>query len=154
MAFIAIRLRGQVNLRYDFKLTLESLNLTRVNHAVVIPEDPYYMGMLKKAKDFITWGKLDKETLQQLLEQRGRLMGDKALTEEHLAANTEFKDLPLLCDAIIGNEFNYKNIPDIKPIFRLAPPKKGLRGIKRAFTQGGSLGYRDEKINELVRRMI
>ncbi len=41
-------------------------------------------------------------------------------------------------------------------LFRLAPPKKGLgrKGIKRAFTEGGALGNRGEKINELLMRMM
>ena len=154
MAYLAIRIRGQVNLRHDFKKTMESLNLTRSNHAVVIPEDPYYTGMLKKVKDFITWGRVDKETLEEMIRIRGRLMGDKPLTELHLAEHTEFKDLTQLSEAMVENKFNYKNIPDIKPIFRLAPPKKGHKGIKRPFSMGGALGYRDEKINELVKRMI
>ena len=154
MAYLVIRIRGSVNMRHDFKKTLESLNLSRVNHAVVVPEDQYYEGMVKKVKDFITWGKIDKETLHQLMNARGKLMGDRALTDAHVAEHTDFDDLGGLCDAILQNTFNYKDIPDIKPIFRLAPPKKGHGGIKRSFTVGGALGYRDEKINELVARMI
>jgi len=154
MAYLAIRLRGNVNLRHDIKKTLESLNLTRVNHAVVIPENQYYEGMLKKVKDFITWGKVNKETLLEMLSARGKLVGDRPLTDSHVAENTEFEDLAGLCEALVESSFNYKDIPDIKPLFRLAPPKKGHGGIKKAFSVGGALGYRDEKINELVARMI
>ncbi len=40
--------------------------------------------------------------------------------------------------------------------FRLHPPKKGWerKGIKKPLKQGGALGYRGEKINELIKRMI
>ncbi len=40
--------------------------------------------------------------------------------------------------------------------FRLNPPSKGYgrKGIKIAFSQGGALGYRGEKINDLVKRML
>ena len=154
MAYLVIRIKGTVNVRHDFKKTLESLNLTRANHAVVVPENPYYEGMLKKAKDFITWGKIDKETLEKLIRARGRLLGDKPITEEYIAEHTQFKNLGELCEAIVNNNFNYKNIPNIKPIFRLHPPRKGYRGIKKPFVLGGSIGYRDTKINELVMRMI
>ena len=43
-----------------------------------------------------------------------------------------------------------------KKAVRLAPPRKGYerKGIKIAFVNGGALGDRREKINELVKRMI
>ena len=43
-----------------------------------------------------------------------------------------------------------------KKCVRLAPPRKGYerKGIKIAFGQGGALGDRKEKINELVKRMM
>ena len=40
--------------------------------------------------------------------------------------------------------------------FRLNPPSKGYgrKGIKIAFSQGGALGNRGEKINDLIKRML
>ncbi|RLI23172.1 50S ribosomal protein L30, partial [Candidatus Bathyarchaeota archaeon] len=49
----------------------------------------------------------------------------------------------------------YKDLPDIKPVFRLHPPRKGFKGkIKKSFKAGGASGYRGEAINELLERMI
>jgi large subunit ribosomal protein L30 len=41
-------------------------------------------------------------------------------------------------------------------LFRLSPPRKGFerKGIKKPFKIGGALGYRAEKINDLIMRMI
>jgi large subunit ribosomal protein L30 len=38
----------------------------------------------------------------------------------------------------------------------LAPPVKGFgrKGIKKSFSLGGALGYRGDKINDLIKRMI
>lgn len=41
-----------------------------------------------------------------------------------------------------------------KLIFNLPNPKGGFRSIKRGFNQGGDLGYRGDKINELLNRII
>jgi large subunit ribosomal protein L30 len=43
-----------------------------------------------------------------------------------------------------------------KQFYRLQPPKKGFgrKGIKIPFKSGGALGYRGEKINDLIKRMI
>jgi len=48
----------------------------------------------------------------------------------------------------------YKQLPEVKPVFRLAPPVKGYEGIKRSFKEGGALGYRGKKINDLIWRMM
>ncbi|MEM4259668.1 MAG: uL30 family ribosomal protein [Candidatus Woesearchaeota archaeon] len=44
----------------------------------------------------------------------------------------------------------------IKKTFRLHPPIGGYerKGTKKSFTQKGALGYRGEKINDLIKRMI
>ena len=40
--------------------------------------------------------------------------------------------------------------------FYLNPPRKGFerKGIKVSFKAGGALGYRGEKINDLIQRML
>jgi large subunit ribosomal protein L30 len=38
-------------------------------------------------------------------------------------------------------------------VFRLHPPSRGLRSVKLHFPKG-DLGYRGEKINELLKRMV
>ena len=44
----------------------------------------------------------------------------------------------------------------LKPFFRLHPPRGGFerKGIKRTFQEGGVLGNRGEKMNDLIKRMI
>ncbi|NQU79820.1 uL30 family ribosomal protein [Candidatus Woesearchaeota archaeon] len=41
-------------------------------------------------------------------------------------------------------------------LFHLHPPRGGFerKGIKRNFVQGGAIGYRGTKINDLIKRMI
>lgn len=154
MTFAVIRIRGTVNLKPDIKKTLELLNLTRANHCVVVDESPSVKGMLQVAKDYITWGEIDKNTLSKLITSRGKLSGDKALTNDYLKTATSFDSVDKLSDAIINKRFLYKEIPSIKPIFRLNPPKKGFEGIKRSFVNKGALGYRGKEINNLISRMI
>lgn len=45
---------------------------------------------------------------------------------------------------------------EITNVFNLNPPRKGFErgGIKQPFTKKGALGYRKEKINDLIQRMI
>ncbi len=154
MTYAAIRLRGKINLKPDIKKTLQLLNLTKTNHCVILPETASIKGMLQVTKDFITWGEIEEETLTKLLKNRGKLTGDKPLTDEHVQNATSYKDLQKISEAIIKDKIKYNEIPDIKPVFRLSPAKKGLRSIKRTYNKKGSIGYRGKDINQLIERMI
>jgi large subunit ribosomal protein L30 len=98
--------------------------------------------------------KPDKGTLTKLLSTRGKLSGDKPLTEEHLKNATSYPTFEKLSEAILENKVKYKEIPEVKPVFRLNQPRKGHRTVKRSFVNKGSLGYRKDEINKLIERML
>lgn len=154
MVFAVVRVRGTVNVNPDIKKTLQYLRLTRANHCVLIEENPVYKGMLQMVKDYATWGEINKETLEKLITSRGKLMGDKPLTAEYLKSATSYPSIEKLSEAILANKAKYKEIPEVKPVFRLSPPRKGHRTVKRSFVNGGSLGYRKDNINTLIERML
>lgn len=154
MVFAVIRVRGTVNIKPDIKHTLKLLRLNRVNHCVLIEENDVMKGMLQMIKDYVTWGEIEKENLFKLINSRGKLSGDKTITDEYIKSATSVDNINKLSESILKNKFKYKDIPDIKPLFRLNPPKKGYEGIKRSFKNKGALGYRGKEINKLIERMI
>jgi len=154
MAYAAIRVRGIINIKPDIKKTLNLLNLTRVNHCVLLDESKSTKGMLQTAKDYITWGEIDNKTITHLISKRGKQIGDKDVTDAYIKSSTSYASIEKLSEAIASNKFKYKEIPDIKPIFRLNPPKKGYEGIKRSYQNKGALGYRGKEIKKLIERMI
>ena len=154
MTYAAIRVRGTVNIKPNIKKTLELLNLTRANHCVILKETSSTKGMLQVVKDYITWGEIEKNNLTKLITNRGRLEGDKPLTEDYIKSATSYSTIDKLSQAIIDEKLKYKEIPEVKPVLRLNPPKKGYEGIKRSFSNKGALGYRGKDINKLIDRMI
>ncbi|MCX6671065.1 MAG: 50S ribosomal protein L30 [Euryarchaeota archaeon] len=154
MVYAVIRVRGTVNIKPDIKKTMQLLRLTRANHCVLLEENAVYKGMLQMVKDYTTWGEINKETLMKLLSMRGKLIGDKPLTEEYLKKAAPYHSFEKLSEAIMENKVKYKDIPEVKPLFRLNPPKKGHRTVKRSFVNKGSLGYRKDAINLLIERML
>ena len=153
MAYAVIRVRGKPEVNGDVENTMKMLNLTRVNHCSIVPENDVTKGMLQKAKDFITWGEVDETTLAEMIKVRGRLSGDARITDSYLSENSEFKTVEMLAKAILG-DYRIRDIEGAKPVFRLHPPKKGYEGNKRSYRNGGALGYRGDAINELIRRML
>ena len=151
---VAVRIRGMSDVSQEVKDTLSMLRLNRNCHATLVDDRPAYKGMLRKSKDYLTWGEVSQENIALLLKKRGRLVGDKKLTDEY-AKELDYESLDDLAEAIFKVNIEFSSLPEVKPVFRLRPPKKGFKGkIKRSFAAGGELGYRGDAINDLLKRMV
>ena len=137
----AIRVRGMNSIRTRIKDTLKFLRLYKNNYCSVLPSNDVSIGMLNAVKDYITWGEIDDETFNLIVDRRG---------EEFKGRESDLKK------KIEYNDFMVVNNKKIKKYFRLNAPRKGYgrKGIKYAFNEGGALGYRGSAINDLIKRMI
>ncbi|PIN86546.1 50S ribosomal protein L30 [Candidatus Woesearchaeota archaeon CG10_big_fil_rev_8_21_14_0_10_44_13] len=119
-----ILVRGTIGASQKVVDTLGMMRLKRKNVCIVIENTRSNMGMIQKVKDYITWGEVDETTVKSLIEKR--------------------------------SEKNPDNPSRTKPYFRLNAPRKGFgrKGIKVFFNKRGALGYRGEKINDLIMRML
>jgi|TARA_B000000475_G_scaffold244339_1_gene216794 large subunit ribosomal protein L30 len=156
MTFLVIRARSDRGVTKKIRDTMLMLNLTRVNHATLIPDNVTYSGMLQKSKDYVTWGEVDAETIETLLKERGRMVGDKPVDDATIKASSNYKTVAAFAKAMAAGDATMKDVDGLKPIFRLHPPRgsKGWGGIKRAYTVGGALGFRGEAISDLAGRML
>lgn len=151
---VVVQIRGGIGLNPRVKDTLNMLRLRRKNACTVIDSNDIYKGMLIRVKDYVTWGEIDADTLKILLEKRGRLPGNKPLTEEYLKSKVKLNFADFAKNVFEG-KLKFKDVPGLKSFFRLNPPIKGFEkgGIKKAFSLGGAIGYRGAKINDLIKRM-
>ncbi len=124
----------------DSVKTLDLLRLRRKNYCVVVKATPQYMGMIRLVKDLVTYGEINDTTFASLVEKRGE---DYKAPLQDKKGTVKSKVL----------DFNGRKL---KPYFRLNPPRKGFgrKGVKIPFGVGGALGYRGEKMNDLVLRML
>lgn len=129
---LVIRISGMVDIDKGIASTLDRLRLRRKYSCVVIEENDVNKGMLQKVRSFVAYGKIDDALLKELIEKRGQKIDKKK-------AIGTVKDL----------DFESANL---KPFFRLHPPRKGINS-KQHFPKG-VLGNHSDKISELVRRML
>ncbi|HWQ67177.1 MAG TPA: 50S ribosomal protein L30 [Methanospirillum sp.] len=151
--YAVVQVRGTVKTRREIKDTLKMLRLHHINHCVIIPDTPAYVGMIRKVKDFVAYGEVDAATVEELLRNRGRLTGDIRLTDEYLKENSQYAGITEFAQALSSGEARLMDVPGLKPVLRLHPPRKGYKTTKRTFQQGGSLGYYGENINDLLYKM-
>ena len=68
-----IRITGQINLSADIVETFQRLKLKKKYTCIVIEKmTDVQEGMIKKVKDFVAYGEINKETYDKLVEKRGQ----------------------------------------------------------------------------------
>lgn len=155
--YAIVRIRGAVDAPKEVEYTLRLLRLIRKFHCTLYPATPPIEGMLRKVKDWVTWGEVTTDVIALLLRERGRVRGGYPLTDEYVKRTLGLSGIEELAKKIATLEMPLHKLEDygIKPVFRLHPPKGGFKGsIKRPYKDGGELGYRGSNIVELLMRMI
>jgi 50S ribosomal protein uL30 len=135
-----IRITGLVKMKESFEETLSRLRLRRKFVCVLVNEkDDIKMGMLNQVRNFVSFGKIEKGVLVQLIEKRGERIDNK-----------EIKDADKLAEQIEAG----KGLEDLglKPFFRLNSPRHGLKSSKLHYPKG-VLGENKE-IGKLIERML
>ena len=110
MSFLVIRARSDRGVTRKIRETMAMLNLTRVNHATIVMDNPSYRGMLQKSKDYITWGEVDAKTIEKLIKERGRMSGDKPVTDSSVKEFSNFNGIKQLSEAIASGEATMKDV--------------------------------------------
>jgi len=137
-----IRIRGMVKIPEEMENTLSKrLLLQRKFACIVIEPTKENWGMIKKVENLVAYGEISDETLKKLIEVRGQII-DK--NKAKVSAETVVKGL---------NEKKKLQDFNLKPFFRLHPPRGGLKSSKDHFP-AGILGHHGNEINKLIERML
>ena len=129
-----IRISGCVGVRREIVETLNRLRLRRKYSCIVFEQTKEKMGMVKKVKDFVAYGEINNETLQELIKKRGKK------SEQVQKSSTSTQSV----------ERGKKS----KTFFRLHPPRGGIDSKKHFGVRKGVLGNNREEINKLIKRML
>ena len=153
-ALAVVRVRGHAKIQYRAVETMNMLKLTRPNHCVVLPKTQTTEGMLQVVKDYVTWGELGSEAIARLLFQRGEVVGGARLTDAYVKDNSKFQSILSLAKAIEKGEARMTDVKGLKPVIRLPPPRQGYESTRKTVADGGAIGYRGERIEKLIERML
>ena len=118
-----IRVRGITGIKHDISKTLKQMLLHKKNFCVVVPKNKFYLGMIQKIKDYVTWGEVDEKVYNSLVEKKGEVY-TRRLSDRQ--------------GKIKYNRFIEVSGRKIKKYFRLNSPKKGF-GRKGIFLELQSL---------------
>jgi large subunit ribosomal protein L30 len=136
-----IRITGLVGVPIEAKETLNRLRLRKKYSCIIIRETPEILGMLKKIRNYVAYGKIDRQTLIELIEKRGKPLRAGKI------------DAAKVASGFIEAKTN-KKLSDfgVKDFFSLHPPRKGIKS--KIHYPKGVLGDNKEKIKDLIKRML
>jgi len=136
-----IRISGMVKVKKEIENTLQRLRLRRKYSCVLLNlKNKSLKGMLEKIKYYIAYGEINQGTLVKLIQERTRKIGNK---KPKINAKEIAEKL------IKGKTLDEL---ELKPFFRLHPPRKGIKS-KLQYPKG-VLGNNKKDINKLIERML
>lgn len=136
-----IRISGIPEMPEKAGITLDRLRLRKKYACVLLHETPENMGMVNAVDNFVAYGKIDKETLSELIAKRGKAIGGKKVDSVKTAGE--------LLESKTGKKLEEFGL---KPFFSLHPPRGGIDSKTRY--PKGVLGNHGHDINKLIRRML
>jgi large subunit ribosomal protein L30 len=153
MAYIVIRIRGTVNVPSWARTTMHLMNLDKKFRATIIPDEPSFVGMLHRVKNYVAWCRADKDTVKVLMEKRARKQGYRELESGDLKS-MGYGSMDELATALAEGKVALSKLEQLKPWFALSPPRKGFkRKSKRMYQEKGILGENQDLLS-LVKNMI
>ncbi|MBI5804203.1 uL30 family ribosomal protein [Candidatus Pacearchaeota archaeon] len=132
----AVRISGKVDVPEKIENALTRIRIRRKYSAVLLKPTKENLAILKKLRDYVAFGDINREILTELIKKRAF---PKQKNPEEIVRQLEKKSLSEL---------------GVKPFFRLHPPRGGIESKKHFGVGKGVLGDNKGKINDLIRRML
>jgi len=160
LAFV-VRIKGINKIDPKKRKTLQLLRLLQINNGVFVKLTKATMEMLKIVEPFVAYGYPNQKSVRELIYERGYGKVDKQrlpLTDNEIIEENLGK-YGMICMEDLIHEIctvgpNFKAASNFLWPFKLNSPTGGFRKRKfKHFIEGGDLGNREDKINELIRQM-
>lgn len=145
----------------EVKGLLAKLRLKKMYSCTILKYDKDTANLLNLIEAYITWGFVNKKAINDLVHKRGTFLGeDKAVNEldNTLIENHLGKHNILCIDDIVhelatcGKGFN--EAIKFLGFFLLSPSEDVKDKVNINFSKGGNQGFRADKINDLLKKMI
>jgi 60S ribosomal protein uL30 len=160
LAFV-VRIRGINGLAPKPRKILQLLRLRQINNGVFVRLNKATINMLRIAEPYIAYGYPNLKTIRELVYKRGfgRVKGARIALSDNSIVERKLGRLGVICIEDIIHELyttgpNFKKVNNFLWHFKLNNPTGGFRKKTTHFVEGGDFGNREDKINEMLRKMI
>nr|QBH74303.1 60S ribosomal protein L7 [Franklinothrips vespiformis] len=160
LAFV-VRIRGVNKVAPKVRKVLQLFRLKQINNGVFVQLNKATVNMLRICEPYITWGYPNLKSVRELVYKRGfaKINHQRIPITSNDIVEKKLKSKDIICieDLIheiftVGKKFKYAS--NFLWPFKLNTPTGGWRRKNNHYVEGGDFGNREDKINELLRKMV
>uniref|UniRef100_A0A0D6QZT5 Ribosomal protein L30 ferredoxin-like fold domain-containing protein n=1 Tax=Araucaria cunninghamii TaxID=56994 RepID=A0A0D6QZT5_ARACU len=155
-----IRIRGINDMHPKTRTILQLLRLRQIFNGVFLKVNKATINMLHRVEPYVTYGYPNLKSIRELIYKRGYGKVNKQripLTDnsviEQVLGQYGIICIEDLIHEIINVGPHFKEANNFLWPFKLSAPSGGLKKKRNHYIEGGDAGNREDKINELIRRM-
>jgi len=159
LAFV-IRLRGLNDMHPKTKKILQLLRLLQINNGVFMKVNKATLMMLRRVEPYIMWGYPNLKSVKELIYKRGFGKVEKAripLTDNSVIEKVLGKHDIICIEDLIHEIYtvgpHFKEANSFLWPFQLSCPLGGLTKKRVHYIEGGDAGNREDKINDMIKKM-
>jgi len=156
-----MRIRGINQVSPKVRKVLQLLRLRQINNGVFIKMNKATQNMLRIAEPYITYGCPNLKSVRDLVYKRGfvKVDGNRTPITSNDVIEGKLGKMGIICVEDLIHEIltvgpNFKYASNFLWPFKLNNPTGGWRKKTNHFVEGGDFGNREDKINELLKKMI
>jgi large subunit ribosomal protein L7e len=155
-----MRIRGINDMHPKSKKILRLLRLRQIQNGVFMKVNKATVNMLRRVEPYVTWGYPNLKSVRELIYKRGYgklnknrcALTDNAVIEEALGKHG------IICMEDLVHEIytvgpHFKEANNFLWPFQLSSPLGGYTKKRLHYIEGGEAGCREDKINDLIRKM-
>ncbi|KAK1291834.1 60S ribosomal protein L7-4 [Acorus calamus] len=155
-----VRIRGINAMHPKTRSILRLLRLRQIFNGVFLKVNKATMGMLRRVEPYVTYGYPNLKSVRELIYKRGfgKLNKQRIALTDNSVIEQALGKYGIICieDLIhevmtVGPHFQEAN--NFLWPFKLKAPLGGMKKKRNHYVEGGDAGNREDKINELIRRM-
>ena len=162
LPIIIIRICGQwERIPKEIQTILAKFHLKELNNAIILFYNKDNFKMVKLIESYVTWGFINKYMIEDLLRKRGSVtFGNNEPNElNNVDIENSLGKLGIVCIEDIIFELsketqNAKEVLAYLGYFKLEKNDDGFDKANISFEKGGNQGFRGDKINALLKKMI
>ncbi|XP_043479318.1 60S ribosomal protein L7 [Leptopilina heterotoma] len=160
LAFV-MRIRGVNQVAPKVRKVLKLFRLLQINNGVFVKLNKATINMLRLVDPYITWGYPNLKSVRELIYKRGfaKINRQRIPITSNSIIESQLGRSNIICTEDLIHEIftvgpKFKYCSNFLWPFKLNTPNGGWRKKTNHYVEGGDFGNREDKINELLRRMV
>merc|ERR1712057_74781 len=156
-----VRIRGLNDMHPKTKKILQIMRLRQMNMGVFMKVSKAATEMLKRVEPYLSYGYPNLKSVRELIYKRGfgKINKQRLPLNDNSVIETALGKHGIICMEDLVHEIytvgpHFKEANNFLWPFKLRPAKGGQAKKRKGFCEGGQAGNREEKINNLIQKML